>query len=387
MNRSFTSFLIVLTLVVVAAGQAAPRTVMFEHFSQEACLTCPIAAEAIATLRANYNYDDVTIISYWTQGSQAIPDGNNRGLQFYDEVITPSIVTDGLLDIPNPPQTYASLVDAYNSRSSTGSPCTMAVVNTGGNAYTIQIVAEEAFSGSLVVVAYSQFTDEHSTYYPCFAREFVTPYYGESISASAGQTLNINKSVSCPTHDGVVAWIHTDGKQDPESRRFTPWEVIQSADSHAGGTLPTPTPTGSCTATPTPTSGTPTSGTPTATPEIPCDQTGALIDMPSDFFRPGDQFFIDVYLCNMDSIEYNVPLFVILNVYGAYFFAPSFTAFDKYNVTLPANDQIVVNVLPLFNWPTGAGQAANILLYAAMTDPQITQLFGAMDMKTFGWGN
>ncbi len=382
MNRSFSCFLIVLTLTLVTAAQAAPRTVMFEHFSQEACLTCPIAAEAIASLRANYNHEDIAIISYWTQGSQAIPDGNNRGLQFYDEVITPSIVADGLLDIPNPPQTYDSLVDAYNSRSGTDSPCTMAVVNTGGNSYTIQIVAEQAFNGSLVVVAYSQFTDSHSAYYPCFAREFVTPYYGESISASAGQTLTINKTVTCPAHDGVVAWIHTNGKQEPGSRRFTAWEVIQSADSHAGGTIPTPTPTGSCTATPTPTS-----GTPTATPAIPCEQTGALIDMPSDFFRPGDQFFIDVYVCNMDSIEYNVPLFVILDVYGSYFFAPSFSAFDNYDITLPANDQIVVNVLPLFNWPDGAGEASGIKLYAAMTDPQITNLFGTMDMKTFGWGN
>lgn len=382
MHRAVFYSLLILILSIGTTVQGASRTVMFEHFSQEACLTCPVAAESIASLRANYNYQDVAIISYWTQGSQAIPDGNNRALQFYDEVITPSIVADGVIDIPNPPQTYDSLVDSYNARAGEYSPCTMEVINTGGNGYTIQIVAEEAFSGYLVAVAYSEFTDEHEAYYPCLAREFLTPFAGETISVSGGQTLNINKTVTCPLHDGVVAWIHTTGKNEPGSRRFTPWAVLQAADSHAGGSLPTPTPTGSVTATPTPTS-----GTPTATPFIPCDQVGVTIDMPGEFFRPGDNFFVDVYLCNTDAVDYYVPLFVILDVYDALFFAPSFSAFDKYDVTLPADEQIIQNVLPPFNWPQGAGEASNIHFYAAMTDPQISQLFGTMDSVTFGWGN
>lgn len=378
----YRSALFVVVAAILCFGTpalGAPRTVMFEHFSQEACLTCPVTAEAIASFRADYSYENVAIISYWTQGSQAIPDGNNRALQFYDEVITPSVVVDGVIDIPNPPQVYSNLVDSYNARAGESSPCTMAVVNTGGNGYTIQIYAEQAFSGYLMAVAYSQFTDDHDAYYPCFAREFLTPFYGESISLSAGQTLNINKNVSCPVHEGVVAWIHASGKSEP-GRRFTPWPVLQAADSHSGGTVPTPTPTQEVTPTPT-------SGTPTATPVIPCVTTGAILDMPSDFYRPGDTFYVDVYLCNMDGVEYQVPLFVILEVYGTLFFAPTFTPFDKYDVVLPANDQIVINVLPPFNWPQGAGTASGINFFAAMTDPQITQLFGEMDSQTFGWGN
>jgi hypothetical protein len=382
MNRLFQSFLLFTALFSCVAASGAPRTVFFEHFSQEMCLTCPITADAIANFRNDYGYDDVAIISYWVQGGQSIPDGLNRGREFFDEVVTPSVIVDGRFNIPNPPQLYDSLVDAYNDRRNEPSPCTMAVVGTGGNNYTIQITAEESFSGHLVVVAYSYFShDDHV--YPCFGREFVTPYYGEPISVSAGETLQLEKTVTYSAHDGVVAWIHTDNKSIPGAKRFTPWDVLQAADSNAGATIPTPTPDQENTPTPTPPE-----GTPTATPEIPCTVTGATISMPSDFFRGGDIFYLDVYLCNTDNAQYNVPLFVILDVYGQLFFAPSFTEeFDMYDVTLPPNEQIMKSILQQFTWPHGAGEASGIIFYAAMTDPEITGLFGELDMAVFGWTN
>jgi len=305
-------------------------------------------------------------------------------MEFYDEVLTPSVICDGVIDIPAPPQEYQDFVDSYNARAGIPAPCTMAVVETGGGGYTIHIEAESAFSGSLMAVAYEEFTDTHGTTYACFGRQFVLPYYGQDISVGAGETLDVPINVTVG-HSGVVAWIHGNGKDDPGSRRFTPWEVLQAADSHAGGTVPTPTPTPTGD-TPTPTPTTP-AGTPTATPEIPCDDVGCTIDMPSDYYRGGDEFYLNVYLCNTDSVEYEVPLFVILDVGGALFFAPSFSAFDKYDVILPPNQQTVQVVLPPFNWPSGVGTASGLNIYAGMTNPQMSQLFGDMDIFTFGWGN
>ncbi|MBN1297521.1 hypothetical protein JXA80_12120 [bacterium] len=383
MKRIVTVFLAVVMTGMAASVMAAPRTVFFEHFSQEMCSTCPITAAAITQFRADYGYEDVAIISYWTQGSQALPDANNRAMEFYDEVLTPSVVCDGVYDVPEPPQEYADFVAAYNAYSGSSSPCSMSVLDCGGGNYTIHIEAESAFSGSLIVVAYEEYTDSHGATYACFGRQFVTPYSGESISATAGQTLDIPKTVTVG-HSGVVAWIHDNAKADGGSRRFTPWAVLQSADSHAGGTpsTPTPTPTGSDTPTPT----TP-PGTPTATPAIPCDDIGCTIDMPSDYFRGGDPFYLNIYLCNIDAVQYEVPLFVILDVAGALFFAPSFTAFDKYDVILPPNEQILQVVLPEFNWPSNVGTASGLKFYAGMTNSQMSQLFGDLDMATFGWGN
>ena len=387
MKRTFLMMLAVVLLVSAVPANAAQRIVFFEHFSQELCSTCPITAAAATDFRNAFGYDQVAMVSYWTQGSAAIPDGNNRGLEFYDEVLTPSVICDGLNDIPAPPQEYDDFVNAYNARAGVPAPCTMAVIDNGGGSYTIQIVAEEAFSGSLVAVAYEPFNDSHGATYATFGRQFLTNYGGESISASAGQTIDfpVNATVG---HSGVVAWIHNDGKAIGGSRRFTPWEVMQAADSNAGPppVTPTPTPTsGGDTPTPTPTLP---PGTPTATPDIPCNDLAAIIDMPSDFFRGGDDFYLDVYCCNPEGVEYERPLFVLMDILGTFYFAPSFNiVFDKYDMVLPPNELTLQTVLPLFTWPSGAGDVSGIVIYAAMTNPEMNALFGDMDMVTFGWTN
>ncbi len=382
MNRTIRAFLALLLICSSVAVYGAKRTVFFEHFSQEMCLSCPITADAIAQLRSDYGYEDIAIISYWTQGSQAIPEGNNRGLLFLDEVITPIVIVDGVINIPNPPQEYPSLVDAYNARRNEAAPCSMSVIQNDGNKYTIKIDAEQAFSGNLVAVAYNYFShDGHN--YPCFAREFLTPYNGEAIHVGAGETVMIEKTASSG-YGGVVAWIHEGGTIN-HGRSFMPWPVLQAADSHAGGTMPTPTP--EHTATPPPETPTPPPGTPTATPEIPCEQLGVTISMPKTLFHGGDLFYLNVYACNDRDWHVNVPLFVILDVYGELFFAPSFSAFDHYNIELLPHELALQEVIPEFYWPSGVGEAQNILFYAGMTDPDITYLFGEYDYVSFGWTN
>jgi len=73
-------------------------------------------------------------------------------------------------------------------------------------------------------------------------------------------------------------------------------------------------------------------------------------------------------------------------VYGALFFAPSFDTFDYYADPVPAGIS-TIDVLPEFLWPAGAGEAQGIYFYAAMTNPEMTELPGEMDMITFGWNS
>ena len=80
----------------------------------------------------------------------------------------------------------------------------------------------------------------------------------------------------------------------------------------------------------------------------------------------------------------DVPVFVILDVYGMMFFAPSFGAFDYYLDPIPPG-MSTIEVLPSFQWPSGAGEAHGINFYAAMTNPEMTALLGDMDICTFGW--
>ena len=127
--------------------------------------------------------------------------------------------------------------------------------------------------------------------------------------------------------------------------------------------------------------------TPTPTPK-PCEEMGVKIRMPAIIFRQGDPCWCRVDVCNdlAESLA-GYPLFVILDVYGSLYFAPSFGEFDHYLDAFPQFDSgtTVVEVLPEFSWPEGAGRAFDIHWYAALTNPGMSQIFGAWDVLTFGW--
>ncbi len=157
---------------------------------------------------------------------------------------------------------------------------------------------------------------------------------------------------------------------------------------------PTITPTGTATPSSTPEeipSMTPTvtaTAEPTGTPV--CDITGVTIVMPLEIYYPGDTCYVTVTVCNTTgSPLVNYPLFVVLDVYGTFFFGPGFTgAFDSYLKDYPVfpRDATVVPVLDPFTWPDTGTSAAGILFHAALTDPEVSVLFGEMDTFEFGWG-
>ncbi len=132
--------------------------------------------------------------------------------------------------------------------------------------------------------------------------------------------------------------------------------------------IPTPTP----------------SAAPTPTPSV-CTELGCQIKMPSNLFNAGDLCSCTLTICNPSSTTYpQVPVFAILDVYGLYFFAPDFSNFNHYTLDITPGEQ-EVEVLPDFTWPENAGAASGILWYAAMTNADITDLFGVLGQFEFGW--
>lgn len=81
----------------------------------------------------------------------------------------------------------------------------------------------------------------------------------------------------------------------------------------------------------------------------------------------------------------NVPLFVVLDVYGAYLFAPSFSDFDHWTIELNPG-VLEQQVISPFIWPNGTGTASSIFWYAAMTSQDYTEFLGEMSVFEFGWG-
>lgn len=116
-----------------------------------------------------------------------------------------------------------------------------------------------------------------------------------------------------------------------------------------------------------------------------CSLFGCAIDMPSNDFGPGDECYCNVTVCDTDSFSCtDIPVFVVLDVAGAYFFAPDFSEFGDYTMTLPPGET-VIPVLPSFDWPAGVGAFSGVNGYVAMTNPEMTALHGALDIFTFGW--
>ncbi len=143
---------------------------------------------------------------------------------------------------------------------------------------------------------------------------------------------------------------------------------------------------GDCVFIPTPTP-TPTI-IPTSTPI--CDETGVNLWMTSHEFSPGDPCVCHASVCNLTgSIIEGYPLFVVLDIFGSYFWGPDFTeTFDSYldeYQTFPEGTT-EITVIPSFTWPDTGTSANGILFIAALTTPEISDIFGEMDTFEFGWG-
>jgi hypothetical protein len=92
-----------------------------------------------------------------------------------------------------------------------------------------------------------------------------------------------------------------------------------------------------------------------------------------------------LFVCNPTEVVYpDTPVFVVLDVFGSYYFAPDFSSFDRYIRTIEFG-KMTIEVLPEFSWPSGVGSASGLMWYAAMTDPGMTSLLGELGTFYFGW--
>jgi len=119
------------------------------------------------------------------------------------------------------------------------------------------------------------------------------------------------------------------------------------------------------------------------TSQSPTTATVSIL-MPSTHYYSGDTCYCNVKVENSQAISGH-PLFVVLNVYGSYFFAPSFSPFLDYYNQYFSPPSTTVQVLPSFSWPYSAGNASNIHFYSCVTNPGISQLVSNLADFSFGW--
>ncbi len=145
---------------------------------------------------------------------------------------------------------------------------------------------------------------------------------------------------------------------------------------------PTPPPTLTPTMTPTPAAPT---DIPTQTPL--CDNLGVDFLKPADYYRTGDPFYLTLNICNNASGSISgVPVFVILEINGMFWFAPSWSETpDHYIEDLPKGITMMP-IIPEFQWPPTAGSFTGAFFWGALTNPALTDILGDIDVWEFGWG-
>ena len=114
-------------------------------------------------------------------------------------------------------------------------------------------------------------------------------------------------------------------------------------------------------------------------------ETTTYVAMPTREFYPGDKTSCSVLVWNTtDDLPIYTKLFVILDVLGNTYFAPSFTSFDYFIKHFPKG-LTEISIIPEFTWPPGFGEQSGLIWYAALTDPTGTEIWGDFGTFEFGW--
>ncbi|MBN1879658.1 hypothetical protein JW823_06075 [bacterium] len=195
-----------------------------------------------------------------------------------------------------------------------------------------------------------------------------------SITSLVGEQIDINDCLSYPVNhsdDAESDWCPESGWYSKRTSLNINWDLQIPATPHPTATPFTPVPT----------------PTPTATTG-PCAETGASISMPYVYYSTGYNCWVNVRVCNPGSAPMTgYPLFVVLEAYGLFFFAPGFTqepyCFREASAVYPPG-LTELPVLQEFMWPVGAG-SGTATWYAVFLEENTVEIFGSIGHRGFFW--
>lgn len=99
-------------------------------------------------------------------------------------------------------------------------------------------------------------------------------------------------------------------------------------------------------------------------------------------YAEGDTFSSECVISNPGDPR-TLDLFILLDVYGSFYFWPTFDSSVSFNtLNLQANDSMVQDILPDFVWPAGVGSADGIMIWGALIEQGVLV---AYDTEVFGW--
>lgn len=196
------------------------------------------------------------------------------------------------------------------------------------------------------------------------------------ISAVADQQSTVYLRWSMGSSDSSVAmcgWNIDDVAIMGISTQATPTPAATMTPSNTPSATPTPQHS------PTPVS----THTPGSSP-TPANETLIQLSINQSTFSPGDSFVLNCDITNGASAR-AVDRYIILDVYGNYWFYPTWTqSADHVNETMAANHQDTITIFN-FQWPQVEGHADSLRFWAAHVDPSEGTLIGDYSMVTFSY--
>lgn len=144
-----------------------------------------------------------------------------------------------------------------------------------------------------------------------------------------------------------------------------------------------PTPTGtSIPATATPQASATATNQPTPPAE---DRIGVALTLNADWFHNGDRFLLDVGVASRINADLGVDHYLILDVYGTYFFWPEWLeTVDYQRVVVPAWSETHETILD-FIWPQDAGAGSELKFWSGMLEAGTLDLASNIVVVTFGF--
>jgi hypothetical protein len=136
----------------------------------------------------------------------------------------------------------------------------------------------------------------------------------------------------------------------------------------------TPVPTESPVPTETP------SPVPTSTPET----AGVELMISQSDFQPGDVFRLDARIVPEPDTLQMATLWIILDVYGSYWFGPGWTQSPDCYI-LPEFDKPVEEKILYFVWPDNCGEASGLAFWGAVLNADSNELIGDYDKVYFSY--
>jgi len=118
---------------------------------------------------------------------------------------------------------------------------------------------------------------------------------------------------------------------------------------------------------------------------------GLRLEIPS-WVHPGDEFFVSGYLDNPGSPRTEVPVFIVLDVYGELWFWPSWIYYTEteeidYQMIDALTGSTFINIVSPFIWPeTGAQEAGGLYFYGAILNSEMTDIEGNWAAVEWGYG-